>query len=409
MAAEKRAKAKPKKPAKKGSARPAPESSRAARGLPTTYPKLLEEIKTRIRTAQIKASLSVNRELIQLYWYIGLTIVEQQQREGWGASVIERLAADLRAEFPGISGFSRTNLFRMRSFYRAYARTAEIVPQAVGQLPSKHVARTAQQIVPQVAGRLEQAALPPVMAEIPWGHNVALLEKLKEPVQRLWYAHKTIQHGWSRAVLVHQIESDLYSRQGQAITNFQQTLPAAQSDLARELLKDPYSFDFLAPGPDISERELERTLLEHLKQFLLELGAGFAFVGSQYPLQVGEQDYYLDLLFYHLRLRAYVVIDLKVEAFKPEFAGKMNFYLSAVDDLLCHPDDQSSIGLILCKERNRVVVEYALRNASRPMGVATYRVLPKQLKASLPSPKQLERELQKGLKPRTTETANHET
>lgn len=332
--------------------------------LPDRYPELLDELKGRIRQARVKASLSVNRELILLYWEIGRRILDHQDQEGWGAKVIDRLAADLQSAFPETQGFSARNLKYMRAFADAYPER-EIVQQAV--------------------------------AQIPWGHNRVLLDKVKDHTQRLWYIQQTLAHGWSRAVLVHQIDLDLFSRQGQALTNFEQTLPAPQSDLAGQLLKDPYSFDFLGLGPEITERELERKLLDHLKDFLIELGKGFAFVGSQYHLDVGDQDYYLDLLFYHLHLRCFVVIDLKVEAFKPEFAGKMNFYLSAVDDQLRHDHDNPTIGLLLCKDRNRVIVEYALRELTRPVGVATYQLtdeLPQDLQDDLPTPEQLEAELE---------------
>lgn len=332
--------------------------------LPDRYPELLDELKDHIQRARVKASLSVNRELILLYWEIGRRTLDHQAEEGWGAKVIDRLAADLQLAFPNTQGFSARNLKYMRAFAEAYP-DREIVQQAV--------------------------------AQIPWGHNRVLLDKVKDPTQRLWYAQQTLEHGWSRAVLVHQINSDLFGRQGQALTNFEQTLPAPQSDLAGQLLKDPYSFDFLGLGPEMAERELERKLLDHLKDFLIELGKGFAFVDSQYPLDVGDQDYYLDLLFYHLHLRCFVVIDLKVEAFKPEFAGKMNFYLSAVDDRLRHEQDNPTIGLLLCKDRNQVIVEYALRELTRPVGVATYQLteeLPQDLQADLPTPEQLEAELE---------------
>lgn len=234
-----------------------------------------------------------------------------------------------------------------------------------------------------------------LVAQLPWGHNIRLLEALKAPEERAWYASQAVEHGWSRAVLAHQIEGRVIDRVGKAPTNFAQTLPSPQSDLARELLKDPYDFEFLAAAADISERELERGLLDNLRELLLELGKGFAFVGSQYHLEIGDQDFYLDLLFYHLRLRCFVVIDLKVDDFKPEYAGKMNFYLSAVDDVLRHPVDAPTIGLILCKGRNEVIVEYALRDSSKPLGVAAYRVspqLPKQLEADLPTQADLARE-----------------
>jgi predicted nuclease of restriction endonuclease-like (RecB) superfamily len=327
------------------------------------YGELLEELKTRIRTAQVKAALAVNRELVLLYWQIGREILARQREAGWGAKVIERLAADLRREFPAMTGFSPRNLKYMRAFAEAYP-DEPFVQQPV--------------------------------ALIPWGHIVVLLDKVKDAGEREWYARQTIEHGWSRNVLVHQIESGLYRRQGRAITNFERTLPAPQSDLARELIKDPYHFDFFELGEEAQERDLERALLAHLRDFLLELGVGFAFVGSQYHVEVGGQDYYLDLLFYHLRLRCHVVIELKIGAFRPEDSGKMNFYLSAVDAQLRHPDDQPSIGLILCKERNRVVVEYALRGVEKPIGVSEYRLserLPEQLRGSLPSAEELEREL----------------
>ncbi|MCI0462160.1 MAG: PDDEXK nuclease domain-containing protein [Gemmataceae bacterium] len=258
--------------------------------VPQGYDAFLKDLKERIRTAQLKAALAVNRELIALYWHIGQQIAERQQREGWGTAVIERLAKDLQAAFPGIEGFSRSSIWRMRAFYLAYTQHVAILAQAVRELDGVN--------------------LPAVMAELPWGHNVILLEKLKDPAQRLWYAQKAIAHGWARAVLVHHIETDLYRRQGQAVTNFALTLPPPQSDLAQQVLKDPYNFDFLTLAGDAHERELQRGLLAHIRQFLLELGAGFAFVGENVHLEVGESDFYIDLLFYHLRLRAYLVIDL---------------------------------------------------------------------------------------------------
>ena len=230
-------------------------------------------------------------------------------------------------------------------------------------------------------------------AQIPWFHNCILLEKVKEPTERLWYIQQTLEYGWSRSVLVHQIESGLYRRQGQATTNFEQTLPKPQSDLAQQLLKDPYNFDFLSLGKSAQERDLERALIDHIRDFLLELGVGFSFVGSQYQIEVGGQDFYLDLLFYHLRLRCFVVVDLKMSDFQPEFSGKMNFYLSAVDDLLRHPDDQPSLGLILCKSKNQAIAEYALRDMNKPIGVSAYQLqdaLPEQMKGSLPTIEELE-------------------
>ena len=292
--------------------------------------------------------------------------MERQERAGWGAKVIERLATDLHNEFPDMKGFSRTNLLYMRAF-------AESWPE--------------ESFVQQVVGRIS------------WGHNVRILDAVKDPEQRVWYARAALQHGWSRNVLVVQIESGLYGRQGKAQTNFPRALPSPQSELAQQLLKDPYNFDFLTLAKDAHEKELESGLLEHIRKFLLELGAGFAFVGSQYPLEVGGEDFRIDLLFYHLKLRCYVIIDLKTGPFKPEYTGKMNFYLSAVDDLLRHPDDQPSIGLILCKSKNAIIAEYALRDTKKPIGISLFRVtesLPAGLKGSLPTIKELEDELKGG-------------
>ena len=342
---------------------------------PNGYGELLESLKARIRGAQVQAKLAVNRELIQLYWDIGREVAERQQEEGWGSAAIERLSRDLRGAFPDVQGFSPRNLWRMRSLYLSYTR--EVGPL----LP-----------LPDVDGEV----LPRAVAEIPWGHNIVLMEKLPGPAERLWYARKTVEHGWSRSVLLHQIETRLHARSGRAVTNFDRALPEGQTDLVRELLKDPYHFEFLQLGPALQERELERALLANVRDFLLELGVGFALVGSQYRLEVGGQDYLLDLLFFHIRLRCYVVVELKVGAFQPEYAGKMNFYLSAVDDQLREEGLNPTIGLILCKERNRVVVEYALRGSSKPIGVAEYRMtekLPRPLRGSLPSTGDLEKEL----------------
>jgi predicted nuclease of restriction endonuclease-like (RecB) superfamily len=330
--------------------------------LPTDYASLLSALKERVRSARLTAVVAVNRELVQLYWSLGRDILDRQAREGWGAKVVERLAADLRAEFPDMGGFSPRNLNYMRKFAEAYP-DIQFVQQAAAQLP--------------------------------WGHHLKLLDSVGDPTQRRFYIEQAAELGWSRNVLTAQIDSNLYHRQGKALTNFSRTLPAPQSELAQQLIKDPYSFEFLGLADDVLERDLEKGLLEQLRALILELGKGFAFVGSQYPLEVGGQDYRLDLLFYHLTLRCYVVIELKIEDFKPEFAGKMNFYLSAVDDQLRHADDQPSIGIILCRTRNAVVVEYALRDSHKPMGVAeyTFAKLPAQLQQALPSKEELSRDL----------------
>ncbi len=328
---------------------------------PVGYEELLRGLKDRIRSAQVSAALAVNRELVLLYWQIGREILQRQGLEGWGTKVIDRLAKDLKHEFPEMKGFSRTNLLYMRAFAGMW-KDEQIVQQVVGQ--------------------------------IPWGHNVRLLDKLSDRKEMLWYAQETIANGWSRAVLEHQIETKLYQRQGKAITNFAATLPQPQSDLAQQLIKDPYSFDFLSLAQNVQERDLEKALLDRIRSFLLELGVGFAFVGSQYHLEVGGDDFYIDLLFYHLKLRCYIVIDLKVTDFKPEYSGKMSFYVSAIDDLLRHPDDKPTIGIILCKSRNQAVAEYALRDVNKPIAVSQYKhELPESLQGVLPSIESLEAEL----------------
>ena len=357
------------------------DSRRPTAALPADYSALLVDIKNRIRTAQTRASLSVNRELIQLYWDIGHLIVERQRAQGWGRSVVERLAADIQKGFPGMTGFSPQNIWYMRAFYLAWTDDVESLQPAVGE---------------------SRATSPPAAAaQIPWGQNIELVTKLKNPLQRLWYAEQTTANGWSRPMLVHWIESDLYSRQGKSVTNFSNALPPPQSDLAKQIVRDPYNFDFLTLREPVAERELEDGLLSHIRKFLIELGAGFAFVGQQVHLEVGGEDFYIDLLFYHLKLRCYVVIDLKATSFKPEYTGKMNFYLSAVDDLLRHPDDKLSLGLILCKTRSKIVAEYALRNVGSPMSIAHYTTklvasLPAEFKDSLPRPEEIEAELKIG-------------
>ena len=340
------------------------EKSETSSIAPQGYREFLHGLKLRIQQAQLKATLAVNRELILLYWQIGRDILERQERAGWGARIVERLAQDLHREFPDVRGFSPRNFKYMRAFAEAWPDEA-IVQQLVAQLP--------------------------------WGHNVRLLDKVQDPAERAWYVEQAIQNGWSRNILVMQIESGLYRRQGKAQTNFARTLPSLQSDLAQQLLKDPYNFDFLTLSREAHEKDLETALVTQIRKFLLELGVGFSFVGSQYPLEVGGQDFRIDLLFYHLKLRCFVVIDLKMGAFQPEDSGKMNFYLSAVDDLLRHPDDKPTIGLVLCRTKNRIVAEYALRDISKPLGISEFRYLeqlPEDLKGTLPTIEELEAELE---------------
>ncbi len=328
------------------------------------YEGFLEALTEQIKTAQLRAATSVNAQAIEMYFNVGKAIVERQEQTDWGNAVLKKLSTDLASAFPEMKGFSERNLYRMRTFYLAYRDNYGIFATAV--------------------------------AKIPWGHNIVILDKVKEPTERNWYVAKTLEHGWSRAILEMQIETGLFERQGQAVTNFATTLPALQSDLAQQVLKDPYNFDFLTLDSEAHERDIEKSLIEHIQKFLIELGVGFAFVGRQYHLDVGEQDFYIDLLFYHLRLRCYIVIELKGGDFKPEYAGQLNFYLSAVDDILRHPDDQPSIGLLLCKSKNRILAEYALRGINKPIGVSEFSLtecLPEKLKGQLPTIEELEAEL----------------
>ncbi len=339
----------------------------------TGYNEFLNELKEKIRNTQLKAAIAASRELINLYWELGKNIIEKQEKEGWGSKVLERVAKDLQNEFPGIEGFSRTNIFRMRAFYLAYANCLTAV------------------------GQLQDNSLEPFF-NIPWGHNFILLDKLKSFEERLWYAKKVVEHGWSRSMLTIWIENNLYRREGKAITNFKTTLPSAQSDLAQQTLKDPYVFDFLTLHKEHLEKDLEDGLVNHIQKFLIELGQGFAFMGRQYPFTVGGEQFYIDLLFYHVKLRCFVVVELKAKAFKPEDAGQLNFYLSAVDDMIKHPTDNPTIGILLCKDRNKVIAEYAFRGIERPMGVVEYetmltKAIPDELKSSLPTVKEIEAEL----------------
>lgn len=328
------------------------------------YQEWLRLIKAQIYQAQIKAALSVNSELINLYWGIGQSIIEQQEIKNWGNSVVEQLSADLKNQLENVTGFSRTNLFAMRQFYQFYKPHGEKVPQLVGQ--------------------------------IPWGHNRLILNKIKDIEQAFFYIQNTIENGWSRNILELQIESKLFERHGKAVTNFQNTLPNSQSDLAKQTLKDPYVFDFLTLEKGAHELDIERQLVTHVTKFLLELGKGFAFIGRQYELQVGGKTRYLDLLFYHIRLRCFVMIELKGGEFEPEFAGKMNYYLSAVDDILKADSDNPTIGIILCKSKDKIDVEYALRDFGKPIGVSNFtitEIIPSNLKSELPTVEQLENEL----------------
>lgn len=362
---------------------------KSAQGAPSLsgYGGLLAELKEKIRSAQIRAGISINREMVLLYWEIGRIISQRQEEEGWGTSVIPRLARDLHNELPEIKGFSERNIGRMVAFYHEYPwLLPSILPQPVAKLNIQDTQRDTVTLALQ----------------LPWGHNVLLMEKVKNLTSRLWYMHMTIEKGWSRNVLQLMIEGSARDRQGKAITNFQMRLPPPQSDLAQQTLKDPYLFDFLTIDKPFREREIETGLVQHLEKFLLELGQGFAFVGRQYHLDLGGEDFYIDLLFYHLKLRCFIVIDLKTGPFRPEYAGKMNFYLNVIDDRVRHESDNPSIGLILCQYRKKVIAEYALRGMNKPIGVSEYeltRALPQNLKSSLPSIEEIEDELGKSSGP----------
>lgn len=331
------------------------------------YSILLNALKARVAASRYKAALSINKELILLYHHIGCQILAAQANKGWGAKIIDQLSKDLKSEFPEMKGFSTRNLKYMRKFAEEYA-DIEFVQQ--------------------------------VAAQLPWFHIATLIDKVPNKQDRIFYIKGAIEYGWSRSIMVMQIETALHKRQGQAITNFKDRLPSPQSDLAHYTLKDPYIFDFLSIGAEAHEREVKKALIQHMEKFILELGAGFAFVGRQYHLEIADQDFYIDLLFYHLKLRCFVVIELKDKEFKPEYAGKMNFYLSAIDDLVKHESDKPSIGLILCKSKNNVLAEYTLRDMTKPIGLAEYRLdeqLPDNIKTALPSIEELEAELAKDL------------
>ena len=331
--------------------------------IPRDYADWLASLKSRISGARQRATLAVNQELVRLYHHIGTEILERQTRQGWGAKVIDRVAADLRAAFPEMKGFSSRNLKYMKFF-------AQMCPAGlIGQQPA---------------------------AQLPWFHLVTLLTKVSADTEREWYAAQVIQHGWSRPTLDVHIKNQLHLRQGVAITNFDRHLPTPHAQLAIEALKDPYLFDFLGLGDEALERDIENALIRHITRFLLELGAGFAFVGRQFRLEVGGDEFFIALLFYHTRLKCYVVVELKGVAFKPEHAGQLNFYLAAVDGQIKAPDDKPTIGLLLCKTKNRLVAEYALSGISTPIGVAEYqlvRALPEPLDTNLPSIEEIEAEL----------------
>lgn len=339
----------------------------------TEYLSWIAELKLKIQSAQLKAAISVNKELLMLYWELGASISSKIEASEWGKSVIETLSIDLRKEFPDQKGFSRTNLFSMRQWYEFYSKSND-----------NESIETIQQLVGQ----------------IPWGHNLVVIGKSETIEEALYYCHKVVENNWSRAVLLHQVSSNLYKRRGMAVTNFKSTLPKPYSELAIETLKDPYKLDFLELQEKIVEKDIENQLIKHITSFLLELGAGFAFVGRQILLKVDNQDFYIDMLFYNIKLKCYVVVELKAIEFKAEFAGKMNLYLSAVDDFYKQESDNPTIGLLLCQSKSKIVAEYALRGLTQPIGIAEYELndsLPKNFKPNLPTIKEIEDELSSSL------------
>lgn len=368
-----------------------------------SYAALFTEVKSRIRTAQVRATLGANAEMLAMYWDIGRMIEQRQKAEGWGAAVIPRLARDIRNELPEAKGFSERNIGYMIRFAREYASLPILQPPVAKSSRAENGQRLVAQlpisgILPSAAAKSEgpHSILQQAVAKLPWAHHIVLMEKASDLPTRYWYMLAAIQEGWSRDVLAAMIKSRAHERQGKAVTNFDARLPAPQSDLVRQVLKDPYIFDFLTLEEPFHEREMETSLIRHLEKFLVELGQGFAFVGRQFHLDVGEEDFYLDLLFYHLKLRCFVVIDLKKGPFKPEYAGKMNFYCNVADEHMRHEHDNPTIGLILCQNKKKVIAEYALRGVKKPIGVSEYeltRALPSRFKSALPAIATIEKEL----------------
>jgi predicted nuclease of restriction endonuclease-like (RecB) superfamily len=371
------------------------------------FAALLTEVKDRIQSAQTRAVLAVNAELVRLYWDIGRIIAERQRQEGWGAAVIPRLARELKNELADLKGFSERNIGRMIAFYREYTDPSTFwqkplpEPSLMTILPLPAAKIGSPPIMPPPAAKLQNAPF----WLIPWFHHIILMEKVKDQDTRRWYMEQTLINGWSRNILVFQIEARAHTRHGKAVSNFAALLPPPQSDIAQQTLKDPYIFDFLTLTEPFHEKELETELIRHLGKFLLELGQGFAFVGRQYRLDIGNEDFYIDLLFYHLKLRAFVAVDLKKGKFKPEYAGKLNFYCNVVNDRLKHPTDQPTIGLILCQTQDRLLAEYSFAGIDKPIGISTYeltRALPKGLQSALPTVEQIEAELEEMVKPKKT-------
>ena len=384
------------------------------------YKNLITDIKTRVRSGQLRVNLSANAEMLSTYWDIGKMIHERQQSEGWGSSVIPRLSRDLKNELSEVKGFSERNIKFMVQFFNEYHSmdaigkpTVSQLENTILQLPVAKLQNKPESISPQAVAKLESSTKtisPTPLAKLEngdlihslilltsWSRHILLIDKIKDLKKRCWYMQQNLINGWSYSTLSSMIKSNLHERQGESATNFDLTLPPVQSQLAKEMLKDPYIFDFTTLTTEFTERELELQLVKYLEKFLVELGAGFAFVGRQYKLTVSDKDFYIDLLFYHLKMRCFVVIELQKGDFIPEYAGKMNFYCSAVDDILKHPDDKPTIGLILCQGKDKLFAEYSLKDINKPIGISEYeltRILPDNLKSSLPSIEEIEEEME---------------
>lgn len=364
------------------------------------YKRWLAELKLKVRNSQLKAAVKVNSEMLVFYWDLGADIVAKQTQAKWGEGFLSQLSRDLMSEFSDMKGFSERNLKYIRQWFLFYSKGATIGQQPVAQIVQQPVGRMAKRPVSQLEVNAIGQQIIAQITQIPWGHNIAIISKCKDIKEALFYVQNTLEHNWSRDVLVHQIENRLYKREGKSVTNFALTLPKPQSDLARQTLKDPYVFDFLSMRKDYDERELESALISHVTQFLLELGAGFSFLGRQVPIQVGKKEFFTDLLFYHTRLHCYVVVELKTGDFEPAYAGQLNFYIRAIDSQLRKDGDNPTIGLLLCKSREKLVAEYALSDIHKPIGVSEYRLthsLPKKLKSSLPTIEEIEKELSKDI------------
>lgn len=339
------------------------------------YKSWVKELKEKIRSVQIKATLNVNTEMLTFYWELGSDIVEKQKTAKWGDGLVDQLSKDLTTEFPGMKGFSRRNIMYIQQWYLFYSKSGLIGQQAAAQI--------VQQVVAQLSG-------------IPWGHNITIISKSKNVDEAIFYVQATAKNNWSRSVLTHQIEGNLFEREGKAITNFQSTLPAPQSDLAIQTLKDPYIFDFMTIRQQHDEKELENALISHVTKFLLELGAGFSYIGRQYKIEIDGDEFFIDLLFYHVKLHCYVVVELKTVKFQPEFAGKLNFYVSAVDGMLKTEKDDTTIGILICKSKNNTVVEYSIKDINKPIGVSRYNIvsnLKGKVRSSLPTIEEIRAEL----------------